>query len=142
MEVELAGARADERGRISEIVGGSRQGFWSVRGTESNLLWTEVGKNRVEVMGSWQENQFDEPGLVGVKMISRSGRKRREWMSGHSAGRDGNRVHGKTGWVRADFLRSILIHGQDDLMNWRLHVAQVPMDLVLSPNRPLPVRRL
>lgn len=140
--MELAGARADERGRISEIVGGSRQGFWSVRGTESNLLWTEVGKNRVDAVRHWLENQFDEPGLVGVKMISKSGRKRREWMSGHSSGRDGNGLHEKTGWVRADFLRSILIHGQDDLMNRRLHVAQVPMDFVVSPNRPLPVRRL
>lgn len=117
-------------------------GFESVKDTESNLLWTKVGKDRVEVMGSWLENQSDEPGLVGVKVSSKPGRKRRGWMSGHSAGRVKSRVHEKADSGESAFVCSILVMCQDHLISWRLNVAQVSMDFVVSPNRPLPVRRL
>ena len=71
----------------SEIFGGRQQGFESVRGTESNLLWTEVDGNRVSAVRRWLENESNEPGFIGVKMISKPGWKRTGWMSGYSAGR-------------------------------------------------------
>ena len=86
-------------------------------GAKSSRLWTEVEENRVEVMRSWQENQSDEPRLVGAKMLSKRGWKRTGWMDGDSAGRDESGVHEKTDSGESAFGCSVSVLCQDRIVD-------------------------